>query len=124
MLSSQNNSSFSIEGNQALMDKFFNNVQQLGFTLEMLFRGTDIESNGMITLDAFKIVLSKMKLSLSPIEINKIAYIFDEDCSGLLYKKTFVQTLVTYGVNSEPIDSDWWNIGQKTLIDFTSILQS
>ena len=56
----------------------------------MLFRGTDVECNGMISLDSFKIMLSKIKLSLSPIEINKIAYIFDEDCSGVIYKKTYI----------------------------------
>jgi len=122
MLNPSQNQSFIIDGNLALMDKLHNNVNSLGLSIEMLFRGTDLDCNGSVTLENFKITLTKIRLSLSPSEVNKIAYIFDEECTGVIYKKSFMQTLITYGVNEEPIDADWWNIGQKCLIDFCKML--
>ena len=59
---------------------------------------------------------------MNPIEINRIVYIFDENCTGYITKKQFLQTLITYGVNSEEIDDDLMSIGQKSLIDFTRYL--
>jgi Ca2+-binding EF-hand superfamily protein len=72
------------------MDKLHNNANSLGLSIEMLFRGTDLDCNGSVTLENFKITLTKIRLSLSPSEVNKIAYIFDEECTGVIYKKSFM----------------------------------
>jgi len=78
------------------MDTFYNNAKQIGLTLEMIFRGTDIEQTGVISVEAFKITLYKLALNLDSQQVNRIAQIFDEDCSGQIYKKSYLQTLETY----------------------------
>jgi hypothetical protein len=39
------------------MDKFYNNSKQLGFTLEMIFRGADTDGKHYVKQDYFKITL-------------------------------------------------------------------
>ena len=71
-----------MEGNQEIMDTFYNNARNIGLTLEMIFRGTDMDQTGVISVEAFKIMLYKLALNLDSKQVNRIAQIFDEDCTG------------------------------------------
>ena len=53
-----------MEGNQEIMDMFHNNARAIGLTLEMIFRGTDSDQSGVISVEAFKITLYKLALNL------------------------------------------------------------
>ena len=62
---------------------------RLGLTLEMIFRAADKSRKNFILLDEFRLFISKIKLNLRTVEINKLIQIFDDDCSETLKKDQY-----------------------------------
>jgi superfamily II DNA helicase RecQ len=51
--------------NQAVMIKAAEAAQKINFTLEMLFRASDVKMSGSVNLEVFKLFLKKIKLPLA-----------------------------------------------------------
>jgi calpain len=67
----------------------------------MLFRAADTEGLCMVKVEDFRLFLGRVRLGLSQSQITMIVRILDEDCSGIVKKDEYYDTLSAYGINEE-----------------------
>ena len=76
-------------------------AEKMGFTLEMIFRAADSESQGRVMLEDLKLFLKKIKFKLAAAQLSRFLFLVDEDCTGTVTRNDYYLTLAAYGVNSE-----------------------
>jgi len=99
-------------------------AKNIGLTPESLFRACDDGGKGEIDVDSFRIFLTKVKLGLSSVQAQRIAYLLDDSCSGVIRKEDYFQILEIYQQNSEKLVSGDRTYSQKSLIKFGEFLIS
>ena len=69
--------------------------------MEMLFRAANSTGGDSISLEEFRVFLQRLKISLKDSCIQRFLYLLDEDFSGTISYKEYIDTLVAFGANTE-----------------------
>ena len=87
--------------NEVVIKGIFEVVKKQGLNLEMLFRACDKDMRGTIYLDDFKQFLRRLNLKLPLSKVNRFLHMLDEDCTGMIHRDEYLETLAAFSVNVE-----------------------
>ena len=118
--------------NERVMKRFEEATNKKNMTPEMLFRMVDEDQKGEVHTYKFSLFVKSLGLNLKSSEINRLGYILDEDCSGMVSQKEYLLTLSAFGIAKEgstyeKLFGDQFGgrtLGQIMLIKFGAILRS
>ena len=128
----KNHFSSEMISNERVMKRFEEATNKKNMTPEMLFRMVDEDQKGEVHTYKFSLFVKSLGLNLKSSEINRLGYILDEDCSGMVSQKEYLLTLSAFGIAKEgstyeKLFGDQFGgrtLGQIMLIKFGAILRS
>ena len=116
--------------NERTMKRLEEAVTKRNMTPEMLFRMVDEEQTNSIQTYKFALFLKSLGLKLKNSEINRIGYILDEECLGVVSRRDYLLSLSAFGIAKESTTNDKLfgqqfggrTLGQILLIKFGALL--
>ena len=128
----KNQFSSEMMANERVMKRFEEATAKKNMNPEMLFRMVDEDQKGEIPTYKFSLFVKSLGLNLKASEINRLGYILDEDCSGVISMKEYLLSLSSFGIAKEgstyeKLFGDQFGgrtLGQIMLIKFGAILRN
>jgi hypothetical protein len=118
--------------NEKVMKRFEAATTQKNMTPEMIFRMVDEDQSGQVQTYKFSLFVKSLGLALTNAEVNRLGYILDEDCAGVVTLKEYLLSLSAFGIAKESsthnkLFGDQFGgrtLGQILLIKFGALLRN
>lgn len=87
--------------NEYVLQMALKAASKIGLNMEMIFRAADKDHMNLIAVSDFKIFLQNIGFNLTKSQLSRFLFLLDEDCSGIITRDEYYDTLGAYEVNRE-----------------------